>query len=172
MDRLVLTSVDAFGHFPPTLFRLFPLIARLPRLLAALLWLLTRRPMRRLPGVFGWLSKRPLTNDLMDDWFRPLHGDPGVLHDVAKFVASMSPRYTLDAAERLRTFPRPALMAWAKEDRFFPYSDGEKLAKLIPQGRIVPIHDSYTFTPIDQPDATAEAIVSFLRDTEQGHDAK
>jgi pimeloyl-ACP methyl ester carboxylesterase len=58
-------------------------------------------------------------------------------------------------------------MAWATEDRFFPFSDAEKLAALLPDGRLVPIHDSYTFTPIDQPHATADAIVSFLRETEQ-----
>ena len=171
VDRLVLTPADALDHFPPALFRPLPLIARSPRLLGAALWPLTRRPMRRLPGVFGWLSKRPIPDALMDDWFDALYGDPAVLRDAAGFVAPMKPRMTLDAAERLRTFPRPALMAWATEDRFFPFSDGEKLASLIPQGRLVPIRDSYTFTPIDQPHATAEAIVSFLRDTEQADPA-
>jgi pimeloyl-ACP methyl ester carboxylesterase len=167
VDRLVLTPADAFEHFPPTLFRPLPLIARSPRLLGAAVWPLTRRRMRRMPGGLGWLSKRPIPDALIDDWSTALYAGPAMMRDMAGFVAPMRPRLTLDAAEQLRTFPRPALMAWATEDRFFPFSDGEKLAALIPQGRIVPIHDSYTFTPIDQPDATAEAIVSFLRDTEQ-----
>ncbi len=166
VDRLVLTPADAFNHFPPALFRPLPFLARSPRVLGAALWPLTRRPLRRLPGVFGWLTKRPIPTALTDDWFGALFADPAVMRDVAGFVAPMKPRLTLDAAERLRTFPRPALMAWATEDRFFPYSDGEKLAALMPQGRIVPIRDSYTFTPLDQPDATAAAIVSFLAGTE------
>jgi pimeloyl-ACP methyl ester carboxylesterase len=58
-------------------------------------------------------------------------------------------------------------MAWATEDRFFPFSDAEKLAAMIPDARLVPIPDSYTFTALDQPAVTANAIVSFLRDTEQ-----
>lgn len=165
VDRLILTPADAFDRFPPPLFRPLPLIARSPRLLGAALWPLTRRPMRRLPGVFGWLSRRPIPDDLMDDWFGALYGDPAVLGDLAGFVAAMNPRFTLEADERLRSFPRPALMAWAIEDRFFPLAHGARLAAMIPQGRLVPIEDSYTFTPIDQPEATAEAIVSFLRDT-------
>ena len=59
-----------------------------------------------------------------------------------------------------------ALVAWSADDKFFPVSDGEKLASIIPQGRLVLIEDSYTFSPIDQPEATAEAIVSFLKETE------
>ena len=58
-------------------------------------------------------------------------------------------------------------MPWATEDKFFPYSDAERLASMIPDGRLAPIHDSYTFTPIDQPQAIADAVVSFLRETEQ-----
>jgi pimeloyl-ACP methyl ester carboxylesterase len=171
VDRLILTPADAFEHFPPAFFRPLTLIARSPRLLGAAVWPLTRRPIRRMPFAFGWLSKRPIPDALMDDWFDALYAEPAVLGDVAGFVAPMSPRLTLDAAERLRSFPRPALMAWATEDRFFPFSDGEKLAGLMPQGRVVPIHDSYTFTPIDQPDATAEAIVTFLGDTERSAEA-
>lgn len=167
VDRLILSSADALEHFPPTLFRPLAPLARSPRLLGAALWPLSRRPMRRRPP-FAWLSKRPIPDALMDDWFDALYGDPAVLRDFAGFAAPMHRRLTLAAAERLRTFPRPALMAWATEDRFFPFADAEKLAALMPQGRLVPIHDSYSFTPIDQPDVTAEAIVAFLRDTEPG----
>jgi pimeloyl-ACP methyl ester carboxylesterase len=165
VDRLILTPADAFNHFPPTAFRALPPIARSPRLLRAAL-----RPVSRGPGMrllARLLAKRPIPDSLLRDWFGAIYEDPGVLRDLAGLVAPMKPGITLDAAERLRTFPRPALMAWATEDRFFPFSDAEKLAALLPDGRLVPIHDSYTFTPIDQPHATADAIVSFLRETEQ-----
>lgn len=166
VDRLVLTSTDAFENFPPGFFRPLPLIARSEFILKATLWPLTRRPMRRAPGGLGWLSKKPIPDALLDDWIDTLFGDRAALHDLAGFTVPIKPQMTLDAAEQLRSFPRPALMAWSTEDRFFPYAHAERLAALMPQGRVVPIEDSYTFSPIDQPDATAEAIVSFLRDTE------
>ena len=166
VDRLVLTSADAFEHFPPLAFKALPPVARSPRLLRPALWALTRKPIRRMPFSFGLISKTPVPVDLMDDWFAPPFADPGILRDAAGFMAGMKPSLTLDAAEELRSFPRPALVAWSADDKFFPVSDGEKLASIIPQGRLVLIEDSYTFSPIDQPEATAEAIVSFLKETE------
>ena len=166
VDRLVLTSADALKHFPPPLHRPLVPISRSPRLLGRAVKPLTLRPIRRMPFAFGWLSRRPIPDALVDDWFDTLFADPANLRDLAGFIRGASPRLTLDAAERLRTFPRPALMAWAVEDRFFPYSDGEQLAAIIPQGRLVPIRGSYTFTPIDQPIVLADAIAAFLRETE------
>jgi len=166
VDRLILTSADAFDHFPPALHRPLVPLARRPRLLGAAMRPLTLRPLRRMPFAFGLISRRPVPDALMDDWFDALYGDPGVLRDLAGFVAAANKRDTIDAAERLRSFPRPALMPWAVEDRFFPYEHAERLAAMIPDGRAVPISDSYTFTPIDQPDILAQAIVSFLRDTD------
>jgi pimeloyl-ACP methyl ester carboxylesterase len=166
VDRLVLTSADALKHFPPALHRPLVPLAHFPRLLGLAIRPLTLRPIRRMPFAFGWLSRRPIPDALVDDWFGTLFAAPANLRDLAGFIRGAGPRVTLDAAERLRAFPRPALMAWAVEDRFFPYSDGEQLAAMIPQGRLVPITDSYTFTPIDQPIVLAEAIASFLRETE------
>jgi pimeloyl-ACP methyl ester carboxylesterase len=43
-------------------------------------------------------------------------------------------RDTFEAAERLRSFYRPALVVWAKEDRIMPPEHGRRLAELLPQG--------------------------------------
>ncbi len=168
VDRLVLTPADAFEHFPPMAFRALPLLARSSRLLSVAVWPLSRGPGMRL--LAGLLAKRPIPDAVLKDWFGAMYSDPGVLQDLAGLVRQMKPSMTLDAAERLRNFPRPVLLAWAPEDKFFPYSDAEKLASMIADARLVPIHDSYTFTPIDQPHATADAITSFLHDTEQTSD--
>ena len=50
---------------------------------------------------------------------RPFFSNRGVRRDAIKFLKAISNRYTLEAAERLRDFDRPALIAWAPEDRFF-----------------------------------------------------
>jgi pimeloyl-ACP methyl ester carboxylesterase len=75
----------------------------------------------------------------------------------------VSPRYTNAAAEKLRTFDRPVLLAWAPEDRFFPLEDARRLAELFPDARIEEIADSYTFVSEDQPDRIAELVGAFAR---------
>jgi len=51
----------------------------------------------------------------------------------------------------MRSFDRPALVAWATEDRLMPREHGRRLADLLPQGTLVEIADSYTLIPEDQP---------------------
>jgi pimeloyl-ACP methyl ester carboxylesterase len=167
VDRLILTSADAFRNFPPLAFKPLPLIARSPALLRSVLWTLSRRPMRsnRIPFSFGQVSKKGIPDELADDWFGPLFEDSRILRDAAGFAAGMKPELTMNAAGKLAGFPRPALVAWSADDKFFPVSDGRKLAETIPGAKFVLIEDSYTFSAIDQPEALAGAIVGFLEET-------
>ena len=67
----------------------------------------------------------------------------------------------LDAAERLPSFDRPALVAWAAEDRVMPPAHGRRLADLLPRGRLIEMPDSYTLVPLDQPAPLARLIGAF-----------
>ena len=71
----------------------------------------------------------------------------------------------VDATEGLRGFDRPALVAWATEDRVMPPEHGRRLAELLPQGQLVEIPDSYTLIPEDQPAELARAIRDFVATT-------
>jgi len=66
-------------------------------------------------------------------------------------------------ADALRAFDRPALVAWASEDRLMPREHGRRLAELLPQGRLVEIADSYTLIPEDQPDRLARELREFVK---------
>lgn len=169
VDRLILTSADAFDHFPPTALKVLPFVARSTAVLRPVLWTLTRKPMlsKRIPYSFGQVTNRPIPEPLAEAWFKPAFEDSGVMRDVAGFAAGMNPSLTLGAAEKLKAFPRPVLIAWSADDKFFPVSDGEKLASIVPDGRFVLIEDSYTFSMLDQPGVTSDAMVSFLEKTSQ-----
>jgi pimeloyl-ACP methyl ester carboxylesterase len=78
------------------------------------------------------------------------------------------PHLLLEAAERLGSFDRPALVVWASQDRVMPPEHGRRLAELLPQGRLVEIPDSYTLIPLDQPAPLAEAIRQFTREPDGG----
>ena len=64
---------------------------------------------------------------------KPSQSDPAINRDTAKVTAGMNKRFTLEAAERLKTFDRPTLIAWAPEDRVFKLADARKLAEMIPR---------------------------------------
>lgn len=163
--RLVLTPCDAFDNFLPPAFRPLQYAARVPGGLTAALQSMRVAPVRRLPFAFGWLIKHDPDDRLLGEWVRPFLSDGAIRRDTIKVLKGISPRYTNEAAERLRSFDRPTMLAWAREDRFFKASYAERLAQTIPGARLEWIEDSYTFVPEDQPARLAELLRDFLGST-------
>jgi pimeloyl-ACP methyl ester carboxylesterase len=112
------------------------------------------------------MSKRPVPDAVMDAWLEPVLTQPAVRRDLRKYAAPARKADMVAATEGLRSFERPALIVWAKEDRVMPPEHGRRLAELLPQGRLVEIADSYTLIPLDQPARLAEAIQRFTREPE------
>lgn len=165
--RMVLVACEAFDNYPPGLpGRLLVRTAAVPGGLAVLTQLLRFRAVRRAPGGWGWMSKRPVPDEVMDEWFRPAREQAGVRRDLAAYGRGLPPRDVLLVwAERNNTFPGPVLVVWAEEDRLMPAEHGRRLAALYPQGRLVTIPDSYTLVPEDQPAALTSEIRAFLSET-------
>jgi pimeloyl-ACP methyl ester carboxylesterase len=163
IGRLVLTNCDAYSNFPPGPFKLMPPLAKLPGAMTALALPFRIGALRR--AAFAPFAKTKIPPELIDDWMRPSQTDSGVMRDTAKVTAGMNKRHTLEAAERLKAFKRPALLAWAPGDRVFPLSYAERLAQAIPDSRLETITDAKTFVPLDQPARLAELIVEFVAAT-------
>lgn len=167
VGRLVLTSQEAFDNYPPGLpGRMIALAAKLPGGINAALQPLRLRPLRRLPIAFGWMSRRPIPSEIADTWLQPALTQRLIRRDLAKYIRTSKPDDYIRAAKQLRSFDRPALVAWAAEDRVMPLQHGRRLAELLPRGRLVEIADSYTLIPEDQPAVLAEAIRRFVRETQ------
>lgn len=166
LARLVLTPCESFENYPPGLpGRTAQISLRMPGGAFLMAQALRVRPLRRLPLTFGWMAKRPIPQQLLDAWLRPLQSSRGVRRDLTKFIQTSTKEDMLAAAERLRSFDRPALVVWAPEDRVNPPAHGQRWADLLPQGRLLEIPDSYTLMPLDQPGELARAIREFIRDT-------
>ena len=161
ISRLLLCSCEAFDNVPPRgTARALPYIARVPGGVTAALMPFRFDRLRRLPVTYGPLSKRPVPRDVMDRWFTPALEQREIRRDLRKYLLS-SPqgrRDLLAATPPLGRFDRPALVAWASEDRLMPPEHGRRLAELLPQGQLVEIPDSYTLIPEDQPAALAKHI--------------
>ncbi|MET7766035.1 alpha/beta hydrolase [Streptomyces sp. NPDC005336] len=166
IGKLVITSCEAFENFPPGLPGAnLRTAVRVPGGLGAAFGLLKLAPLRRLPMTWGWMTKRPVPSEVMDAWLQPLWTSPEIRRDLRKYVRGVPPvDELLRWAEALRTFDRPALVAWASEDRVMPPEHGLRLAGLLPQGQLVEIPDSYTLIPEDQPGRLAELMRAFVLD--------
>jgi pimeloyl-ACP methyl ester carboxylesterase len=160
VGRLILTNCDTHDNFPPGAFKALPLIARLPAATTALTAPLGLGAIAR--AAYRPFARTPIPAELVSSWVRSVRSDPDVRRDLKKFTVGMNKRYTLEAAERLRGSELPMLLAWAPGDRFFPLSYAERLAAEAANAQIVPIADSKTFVPLDQPRALAEEIAGFM----------
>jgi pimeloyl-ACP methyl ester carboxylesterase len=159
--RLALCSCEAFDNVPPKgAARALPYLARVPGGLEAALLPFRFDRLRRLPMTFGPLSKRPIPREVMDRWFGPIAEQRQIRRDLRKYVVSSARgrRDLLAAADALASFDRPALVAWAAEDRLMPREHGRRLAGLLPRGKLVEIPDCYTLIPEDQPAMLARHI--------------
>jgi pimeloyl-ACP methyl ester carboxylesterase len=160
IGRLVLTNCDTHENFPPGPFKALPPIAKMPGGMAVM-----AAPFR-IGGIaraaFRPFAKREIPPELIRSWMEPGLNDPGVKRDLKKVTAGMNKRYTLEAAEGLRSSNIPLLLAWAPGDRVFPIKFAERLAREVPGARIVEIPDAGTFVPLDQPGRVADAIATFV----------
>jgi pimeloyl-ACP methyl ester carboxylesterase len=162
LGALVLTSCDAFEHFPPPILKPLIAAAKLPPAFAAAL-----QPLRTRFGrsrAFGALAHADI-DQLVVEWTRPALADADVREDLRRFTASMKQESMTRAAQRLPRFDKPALIAWSADDAFFPVEDGRRLAATLPNARLEAIERSRTFSMIDQPDRLADLIAGFAGNT-------
>jgi pimeloyl-ACP methyl ester carboxylesterase len=167
VGRLVLASCETDDNYPPGLpGRVAALAARLPGGLAAVLKPLRIRVLRRLPMTFGLMSKRPIPDELVDQWLEPALTNPAIRRDLRKYAGDtrQGRRQLVKANSRLAGFAKPVLVVWAAEDKVMPVTAGRRLAASFPDSRFVEIPDSRTLIPVDQPRALADAIAAFVSD--------
>jgi pimeloyl-ACP methyl ester carboxylesterase len=162
VGRLVLTSCDAFENYPPKAVAYLRPTARMP----PAMWLLSQavrlRPIQRLPITYGWATHAPIEPRIMHSYLAGLHTNPAVRRDFGRFLRAADRRHMRRASESIASFDRPALVAWAADDRFFPREHGRRLAALLPEGRFVLVENSRTFIPEDQPAPLVALLREFL----------
>jgi pimeloyl-ACP methyl ester carboxylesterase len=165
LGRVVLASCDAFDNFPPGLTGKTLLLAgKLPvPAFGLFMQQLRLRILRRLPVAFGWLTKRGDATTAR--WIEPVISRPDIRRDTVRMLraAAADTGVLLRAADQLPGFRQPALIIWASQDRVMPPEHGRRLARLLPQARLVEVDDSYTLISLDQPQKLAELIREFTR---------
>jgi pimeloyl-ACP methyl ester carboxylesterase len=161
IGRLVLTSCDAFENFPPRFFDFLKISAKVPGAIQIGFAPLRLQAARRLPIAFGWLTHRPIERQASDSYVLPPLTAKGPREDVRRVLPQIEPRYLLEAASTFPRFEKPVLVAWSRDDKFFPLEHAERLAKSFPNARLEWIEASRTFSPEDQPERLAGLVREF-----------
>jgi pimeloyl-ACP methyl ester carboxylesterase len=168
LGALVLTSCDAFEHFPPPVLKPFITAAKFaPTFRAALAPMSTRAVRQR---AYGPLAHADI-GGLAAEWTKPVLRDSGIRRDLRRFTASLHQDTMVQTGARLPEFGKPALVAWSADDEFFPLEDGRRLAAALNHAWLEVIPEAKTFSMIDQPDRLAELIGDFAGGTALGRAA-
>src|SRR5262245_40368900 len=163
IGRLVLTSCDYRDNFPPAMFRYFKVAAAVPGAMKLLMVPMRLRAPRRLPFAFGWLVERPIDREAEDSYLLAGMTIPGVERDLKRVIKGVHTRYTNEAADRLKQFDKPALIAWSRDDRFFKPAHAQRLAQDLADARLEWIENARSLSPEDEPGRLAELIAAFAR---------
>lgn len=162
IERLVLTNCDAYEAFFPVILRPITLGAKIfgTRYVDLFAWTLRSRFARRA------FSKMVATSHVGDatlqGYLGPLIEDSAVRRDIARFLGSVSNRYTLTAAQSFPSFDRPVLIAWGLRDPFFSPRLALRMQHDFPHARLEAVPGSRAFVPEDRPMILAQLIEEFL----------
>ena len=163
VGKLVLVSCETAGNYPPGLAgHAAWLSCKLPGGLAMMRRTLLAPWLRRMPFIFGQMTKHGVPDELMRDWLEPLKR-PEIRRDLRKYAGdAMSGKRAIRAATpALKTFEKPVLVVWDSEGKMMPNEEGRKLAESFPHASLVELPDCYTLVPLDQPVELARAIREF-----------
>jgi pimeloyl-ACP methyl ester carboxylesterase len=131
LGALVLTSCDAFEHFPPPILKPVILAAKSKALFRTAIQTM-RAPAAR-KRAFDGLAYHNI-DDLTEIWVRPALSDRAIAEDLRQFTL------------------------WSADDTFFEVADGERLAATIPNAHLEVIDGARTFSMVDRPDRLADLL--------------
>jgi pimeloyl-ACP methyl ester carboxylesterase len=157
LGALVLTSCDAFEHFPPPILKPVILAAKSKSLFRTAIQTMRAPAARR--RAYEGLAHSDI-DDLAQIWVRPALSDPTIAEDLRRLSLSLRTEVTTGVAARLHEFDKPTLVAWSGDDLFFELEDGRRLAATIPNARLEVIDHARTFSMVDQPDRLADLLSS------------
>lgn len=167
VGRQVILPCEAFDNFPPGLpGRVAWTAGKIPGGLIAGARQLRIPWLRRTPLLLGAMAKRPIADELIQEWTEPILTDRHIRRDFRHYLREYPDRRLLvEQTEALRRFSGEVLVVWSPENTVMPPEHGRRLADLSPRGELVEIPDSYVLSMLDRPDAVADAIGSFLTAT-------
>jgi pimeloyl-ACP methyl ester carboxylesterase len=162
--RHVILPCEAFGNFPPGLpGKMLAVVVRLPAGLQMAARQLRVGWLRRLPFLYGQMTRRPVPDELIRRWTDPVLTDPDIRRDLLAYCRGPLNKTALVAdTEALRRFQGDALVLWSPDNQVMPPAHGRALAALLPHAKYAEVPGAYVLSPLDEPEAVAREMSQFL----------
>jgi len=158
--RLVLTSCDAYRHFPPTPLKPVKPLLAVPGALDLLGLAYRSRRVRRSFAGAGLATAHHADAPAIHAAFGRFVASRANRADFGSFLRSCRPAVTTASIDRLRGWSTPTLIAWSRGDPLFPEADARRLAADL-GGELTWIEGSRAFSPLDRPAQVAAAVRDF-----------
>jgi pimeloyl-ACP methyl ester carboxylesterase len=161
--RLVICPSEAFDNFPPG----FPgkaawLASRNTLTVSLAMRQLKIGWLRRQWLMFGQMAKKPVPQDIVDEWMAAGLADRRIRKDLVKYCRTKFDKADLiRATNRLADFDGEVLVLWSRNP-VMPDDHATRLAGLT-GGALRYIDDANVLVMLDQPEQTARQIGAFLQ---------
>ena len=160
--RLVICPSEAFDNFPPGLPGKVAWLASRNTLTVSLAmrqlkigWL------RRQWLIFGQMAKKPIPQDVVDEWMAAGLADQRIRQDLVKYCRTKFDKPDLiRATNRLTDFDGDVLVLWSRNP-VMPEEHATRLVELT-GGTLRYIDDANVLIMLDRPQQTAQEIGAFL----------
>lgn len=164
IERLVITNCDALEVFPAKGFGYLKWLPSIPGamfLVAQSMYRLSS--LRRGKTSFGAFSIKPIPDDLLKSFVKPMAKSAKIRRDAGKLMLGINKNLTLSLPAELRASGKSILVLWGKEDSLFTIDLARRLTKELGENAVlVELDNAKTFIAFDAPNATALSIKKFV----------
>lgn len=160
--RFVVCPSEAFDNFPPGLPGKVALLAsRNTSTVSIVMRQLKIGWLRRQWIVFGQMAKKPVPQDIVDEWMAAGLADRRIRQDLVKYCRTKFDKADLiRATNRVADFDGEVLVLWS-HNSVMPDEHATRLAELT-GGTLRYVDDANVLIMLDQPEQTAREIGAFL----------
>jgi pimeloyl-ACP methyl ester carboxylesterase len=162
VGQLVICPSEAFDNFPPGLpGKVAWLASRNTMTVSLAMRQLRIGWLRRQWLIFGQMAKRPVPQDIVDQWLAAGLADSRIRRDLVKYChTKFDDADLIRATQRLSEFHGDALVLWS-HNPVMPDAHAARLADLT-GGTLRYVDDANVLVMLDQPEQTAREIGAFL----------
>ena len=163
VDKLVFTNCEVLEVFPPKKFKYLINAVKIP----GFTYLLSRsfkiKSMLKSDIMMGLLSHSISKNEISELFLKSFIHNKNIRKNFTNNTKTWSPKYTIEAAQKLKKENFPVLILWGLDDKkLFPLELGRQLNNIFQNSELIQIPDSKTYVQEDQPEIMAEEIINFI----------
>jgi pimeloyl-ACP methyl ester carboxylesterase len=163
VEKLVFSNCEVLNVFPPTKFKYLVKAVKLPGFTYLLSRFFKIKNMLKSDMMMGLLSHKVTNNELSELYLKTFINDKDIRRNFTDNAKTWSPKYTIEAAEKLKKETFRILILWGEDDKkLFPVELGQQLKKIFNNATLIQIPSSKTYVQEDQPETMIKEIKSFL----------